>query len=1228
MDKKSQTFIQGVSLIILDTIASIACHNSQSKERSRGKDFFGKNSSQHPDNEKLGLTYFLLALESVTMWARWFPKEPNTSKMSKFMKKYEEIVEKGVVLPETLTYFKDIVYEAENIEKDFMKIKKVFAEELVQNEQECNQKALLELIKEFSLRLNSEKIIEIIVKLEKEKNFDKNSKIFEEKNMKNFEEKNSKFAEKNSKNFDEKNMKNFDEKNMKNFDEKNMNNFEDENSKFEDKNSKFEEKNSKKFDEKNMKISEEKNEFSLHFELLDQNLKFFKKILMDFEHYHDKSLSYSDFRSEFLEIFSEAHMIQVKHCQALYSMAPEPQAFVLCTEEDDSEILSHLETISKYKKPLGLVKFMFEDFLLLRPLLFSMKYAFSLQRNFELKFKALLLLKHAMDLRNPEFALLVEKDLKNVINSNFSEENTGKFEKNEENFRKLHQECVLIWSIWYPKLSFGLDLEEIYEKNMDFTFFDRISYEGFETNKLSDFCVFHLKIEDSLEIFAFLKQNFLRNLKELEEKHEEIQEYKVENYLLLFEDLCRHQENLHTNETEENVAFFQNTLKKYEIYQKKGDFSIKSQEIFIKNVLFEKNEHMSPHSEQRSFFMNNSNYLNENEENIVRPSVVSMNYNPSFVKKTQQMERKSFEEEFEEEKYGENGENGEKHENFKGNHQNFKENSHNYKRNNEDFDENNEIFHENNEISHENKEISRENHENNEIFLDKSPFEEKLLSSHSSQKNLGNSPSSHKNSRNSRNLQISENSHKVNELSEEFEKIKYLNHGLEKDLSRISEENAELKARSKDLENKALSQEAEILRLHQQLEAKELEILQIRGEFEEKNEEKYEENPPKRNFNEISSEKSRNFHEISSEKSRNFHEISAEKLANFNEISAEKPKNFNGISSEKPENFNENLREISSEEDSLESPYLLDDNDSIPSEKALIFPFKSNLEYFSSKTAKDYKGQLVVEDPELFREISLMNQDLKKFKLSCLKRKQLIHKGKDVQIGSLIRIQCHNNKDFLRIAIFLTNNSGKTLKNMDFELETQESLTIWSKTMNTSQELVAGGQRKLNVIIEYTNTPYKPLILKLKTQGEARNETTIFLPSTMNLFMKWENCEKFEEFWQKALLRKNLRFYKTRTRKFDGKIVRKFEDLVMFFPEMKEIQGKLEENNQKKEICGAFRLLNCRIGLLMKICVNLKKMTFVIRIVENGEEETSGKVKEFLLRTLMFLLGNDAKEKL
>ena len=594
MDKKNPLFVQGVSNILLDTIASTASYNYQIKERNRGKDFFGKNTKQAPDNEKLGLTFFLLALESIIIWARWFPKDQKTQKPTKFQRKYEELLEKGVVFPETLTYFKDIIYESEAIENDFDNLKKTFAEELTPNEHECNQKAILDLIKEFSLRLNSEKIMELISKLGK----------VTKKSLPDKEE------------------------------------------------------------EKQEKIEEEKmiNEHKLHIERLDQNLKFFKKILMDFEHYHNKSLTYSDFRQDFFEVFHETHLIDIKHLKGIYQIEPDPQHAEILIMEDDEEIVLHVEILRKYKQPLLLILEMFGNLIALKSLISTLKYVFSLNRNFEMKFKALLLLKHAMDIRNPEFTLWVEHEVLESLNFNIismEEEKRDVMDKNEENFKRLHQECILIWSLWYPKINnknskFLMNFEEMYEQEEPLDkliYFDKITYNEFEQNKLSEYCYFHQPVDHSLELFKLLKHDFLTLLeKYLAEK--DFKEHMIENFLHVFEDLCRHQEHLHIVETEENVGFFQHSLKHFEIFQKNEHKDHKSQEIFIKNVIqYEKNQEsleLSPGTSIQKSFLHDSNYFNETEENKIRPSVISMNYNSSLLKQ----KKKSFYIEQEYDKHG------------------------------------------------------------------------------------------------------------------------------------------------------------------------------------------------------------------------------------------------------------------------------------------------------------------------------------------------------------------------------------------------------------------------------------------------------------------------------------------------------------------------------------------------------------------------------------------------
>jgi len=313
----------------------------------------------------------------------------------------------------------------------------------------------------------------------------------------------------------------------------------------------------------------------------------------------------------------------------------------------------------------------------------------------------------------------------------------------------------------------------------------------------------------------------------------------------------------------------------------------------------------------------------------------------------------------------------------------------------------------------------------------------------------------------------------LKENNEQNEQIQKLNEILEKTVYDLKEQKTALLSQVHDLENKVEKHESEIFQLNNTLESKKEEIRELKKEIEEIKKNPSKEEDPKANAEQIS-------------------QIQAKLVSDESPIKLE---------------TSEKKREPSlshNDQDSMESPYLIIAED-VPLEKEMIFPFKTSLEYFSSKTAKQYKGHLVVEDNDIFKEIEQSFQDLKKFKLACLKQKQLVHKGSDIHIGTVSNIQSHQGKNYLRLGAFLTNVSGGVLKNLDYEIIGNENVTIWSKASNSNQELAFGGQRKLEAIMAYGNVPYKVLQMNIKTQTEnpVVQETSIFLPTTINKFMTW-----------------------------------------------------------------------------------------------------------------------------
>lgn len=180
---------------------------------------------------------------------------------------------------------------------------------------------------------------------------------------------------------------------------------------------------------------------------------------------------------------------------------------------------------------------------------------------------------------------------------------------------------------------------------------------------------------------------------------------------------------------------------------------------------------------------------------------------------------------------------------------------------------------------------------------------------------------------------------------------------------------------------------------------------------------------------------------------------------------------------------------------------------------------------------------------------------------------------------------------------------------------------------NSDEALANGGQRKLDIITECTDIPFRLLKLQLSTLSKkmSRVQTTLFLPSTFNMFIMWKNLENvnFNEMWSKAISKKTAKPYKSVTKKINANIWNQPNDLKNFFPLM------VESSDKAGRFClgGCFNTMNNnKNDYLLKIAVKSQENTFVLRILETVEEKNSNKIKEFLLRTLMFLLGEDTSQ--
>ena len=97
-------FILEVKKEILPIYEQIAYSNKGDNE-DRGKSIFLKGKLKDNELETIGNSFLRLVLESIFVWSKWFPVNPETKQISKFRITYEKCLVFKVKFP-TVIYFK------------------------------------------------------------------------------------------------------------------------------------------------------------------------------------------------------------------------------------------------------------------------------------------------------------------------------------------------------------------------------------------------------------------------------------------------------------------------------------------------------------------------------------------------------------------------------------------------------------------------------------------------------------------------------------------------------------------------------------------------------------------------------------------------------------------------------------------------------------------------------------------------------------------------------------------------------------------------------------------------------------------------------------------------------------------------------------------------------------------------------------------------------------------
>ena len=99
METFNDEFISEMQWTILPLMEQIALFKCKVTDKDRGKSYFTKNNKSgisQKELETLGDQLLKLTLESLWVWSKWFPVDPDTVKLSAFRITIEKLYQQGV----------------------------------------------------------------------------------------------------------------------------------------------------------------------------------------------------------------------------------------------------------------------------------------------------------------------------------------------------------------------------------------------------------------------------------------------------------------------------------------------------------------------------------------------------------------------------------------------------------------------------------------------------------------------------------------------------------------------------------------------------------------------------------------------------------------------------------------------------------------------------------------------------------------------------------------------------------------------------------------------------------------------------------------------------------------------------------------------------------------------------------------------------------------------------
>ncbi|EAR97605.2 hypothetical protein TTHERM_00440550 (macronuclear) [Tetrahymena thermophila SB210] len=300
----------------------------------------------------------------------------------------------------------------------------------------------------------------------------------------------------------------------------------------------------------------------------------------------------------------------------------------------------------------------------------------------------------------------------------------------------------------------------------------------------------------------------------------------------------------------------------------------------------------------------------------------------------------------------------------------------------------------------------------------------------------------------------------------------------------------------------------------------------------------------------------------------------------------------------------------------------------------LIYPHQPDQYYIqkSMESSKIKSGLTIAYEEDFFNNLKILsNENLNRFKKSCLSDKSLLFENEHIKIGVTNHNHVFSGKNFVKLQIYIFNKDLlNNIPSFNLKYLMNEDISVWTKPEKLSGEIKINKHLKQDLIVDLNCIPFEFLTAHFQLEVETNegkrelNEYFVMLPTSLNRFISFSliNANNFKSKW----LVNQINSIKTEEFEYNTKIIKSPFVFLSYFLNTVELNPHMKEEHlaglQDYKIGGIFQFYHMdNQQFLIKLVIKPFNKLQIHLSPSNGQSFSvdSSKCCHYLLQTLYFL---------